>query len=149
MSEGVEMKEETAALQNEAWGLLKPTQMIHLATWDGEHPRVRPVSLIFDQGRFWFCTGSNDTKVGQIEAHPVFEFSLMLEKGDSRGTLRCSGSAEIITDMETKSAMAGKIPFFSDYWNTPDDPTFCLIELLVEHVEFMAPGEMVSKSFKV
>ena len=143
------MKEETALLKKEAWGLLKPMQMINLATWDGEFPRVRPVSLIFDQERFWFCTGSNDAKVSQMENHPVFEFSIMLEKGDSRGTLRCSGATKIIIDMETKSTMAGRIPFFSDYWETADDPTFCLVELLVEQVEFMPPGEMLSKSFKV
>ncbi len=143
------MKEETTSLQKEAWDYLKPTQMIDLATWDGEYPRLRPVSLIFDQGRFWFCTGSNDAKVSQMENYPVFEFSLLLENGDSRGTLRCAGATEIVANMETKKTMAGRIPFFSDYWDTPDDPTFCLVELLVKQVELMPPGEMLSKKFKV
>ena len=143
------MIEENTSLQKEAWDYLKPTQMIHLATWDGEYPRVRPVSLIFDRERFWFCTGANDTKVGQIENHAVFEFSIMLEKGDSRGTLRCSGATEIISNMETKKLMAGKIPFFSDYWERADDPTFCLVELMVKEVELMPPGDMLSTKFKV
>ena len=136
-------------LKEEAWGLLKPTQMIHLATWDGKKPRVRPVSLIFDDDRFWFCTGSNDTKVNQVQNHPVFEFSLMLEKDKYRGTLRCSGKTEIVTDKETRQVMAGRIPFFSDYWETAEDPTFCLVELKVDQVEFMRPGEMLAQGFLI
>jgi len=31
--------------------------------------------------------------------------------------------------------MPDVIPFFSQYWNTPDAPTFCLVELLIEDVE--------------
>ena len=143
------MDGKTVSLKKEAWDLLKPTQMIHLATWDGEYPRVRPVSLIFNQDKFWFCTGSNDAKVSQLENHPVFEFSLMLEKNDYRGTLRCSGETKITTDMETKKLMAGRIPFFSEYWETHKDPTFCLIELKVKQLEFMRPGEMVAHSFDV
>ena len=50
-------------LKREAWTWLKPVQMIHLATWDSAHPRVRPVSLIFDEGRFWICTGTKEAKV--------------------------------------------------------------------------------------
>lgn len=141
------MEKMPAALREEILGLLKPVQMIHLATWDGKYPRVRPVSLIFSDGEFWFCTGTNDAKTGQIASHPVFEFSLMLEKGDSRGTLRCSGAAETVSDMETKRAMSARIPFFGDYWETPEDPTFCLVRLSVEMVEYMRPGEMVAQSF--
>jgi len=143
------MGESTPDLKMEAWSWLKPVQMIHLATEDGSIPRVRPVSLIVNEGRFWTCTGSNDSKVGQLEQNPAFEFSLMLEKGDSRGTLRCSGNALIVTDPGIKSMMASRIPFFDSYWETPEDPTFCLIELHVEHVEFMRPCEMISTRFTV
>lgn len=140
---------ENSELKKEAWRWLKHTQTVELATWDGEYPRVRPMSLIFDEGRFWVCTGSNDAKVRQLEAHPTFEFSLMLKKGDEGGTLRCSGPAKIVNDMETKSVMSGRIPFFGSYWETPEDPTFCLIELLVKDVEYMPPGEMLAKRFSV
>lgn len=143
------MTESNPDLKKEAWSWLKPVQMIHLATLDGSLPRVRPVSLIFDEGKFWTCTGTNDSKVRQLEQNPGFEFSLMLEKDDSRGTLRCSGNALIVTDSDVRSMMASKIPFFDSYWETPEDPTFCLIELHVEDVEFMRPGDMTSTRFKV
>ena len=134
-------------LKKEAWGWLKPTQTVHLATWDGKRPRVRPVSLIFEEGRFWVSTGSEDAKVAQIGKHPVFEFSLMLEGEGGTGTLRCSGAAWIVTDPGTKGSMAEGIPFFDQYWETPEDPTFCLIELKVKDVEYMRPGEMVADRF--
>jgi len=65
--------------REEALSVLKNVQMVHVATWDGEFPRVRPMSLVYDGGRFWVCTGSSDAKARQLEAHPVFEFSLLLE----------------------------------------------------------------------
>jgi uncharacterized pyridoxamine 5'-phosphate oxidase family protein len=136
-------------LKREAWGWLKPTQTIHLATWDGKHPRVRPVSMIFEEGRFWVSTGASDAKVEQIEKNPVFEFSLMLEDDKGAGTLRCTGGAQVVKDHETRAMMAERIPFFSQFWETPDDPSFCLIELKVEDVELMKPGEMVSSRFSV
>jgi general stress protein 26 len=136
-------------LKKEVWGWLKPAQTVHLATWDGNRPRVRPVSLIFEEGRFWVSTGSGDAKVSQIESNPVFEFSLMLEGEGGTGTLRCSGTAGIVTDPGTKGSMAGRIPFFGQYWETPDDPTFCLVELRVMDVEYMRPGEMVADRFSV
>ncbi len=143
------MSKNTSELKREAWACLKPVQMIHLATWDGKYPRVRPVSLIFDDDRFWFCTGTEDAKVGQLKKNPVFEFSIMLEKGDSRGTMRCSGNAWRITDPVVKSGMAARIPFFDQYWDNPDDPTYCLFELQVKDIEFMRPGEMTSTRFQV
>jgi uncharacterized pyridoxamine 5'-phosphate oxidase family protein len=143
------MVEKDPELMREAWGWLKQTQTVHLATWDGRHPRVRPVSLIFDEDRFWVSTGASDAKVKQIEEHPVFEFSLMLKKEDEGGTLRCSGAAGIVTDMGTKSMISRRIPFFSQYWDSPEDPTFCLIELLVKEVEYMRPGEMTARRFSV
>jgi len=142
------MSKANTVLREEVWNFLKPVQMVHLATWDGTHPRVRPVSLIFNNGRFWFCTGSSDAKVGQIEKYPVFEFSLMLKKDESRGTIRCSGSTRTVTDLDEKRRMADAIPFFGQYWDTPDDPTFYLVELLIENVEFMKPGEMLAVRFK-
>ncbi|MBN2585951.1 MAG: pyridoxamine 5'-phosphate oxidase family protein [Candidatus Fermentibacteraceae bacterium] len=143
------MPDTESKLKSEAWAWLGPVQTVHLATWDGTSPRVRPVSLIFDDGRFWLCTGSADAKVRQLEQDPGFEFSLMLEKGDFSGTLRCSGRARIAADPEEKSRMSARIPFFGQYWESPEDPSYCLVELHVKDVEFMRPGEMTSTRFKV
>lgn len=143
------MNDKNPELKKEAWGWLKHTQTVHLATWDGEHPRVRPVSMIFDEERFWVSTGCSDAKMDQIEQYPVFEFSLLLENDEGAGTLRCTGTTRIVTDLETKSMMAERIPFFSQFWDSPEEDSYCLIELMVERAEFMRPGEMYGTNFSV
>jgi len=143
------MSDFNESLREEAWGWLEQVQIIHLATWDGESPRVRPVSLIFDEGRFWVSTGSRDAKVSQIEDNPVFEFSLVLQGEESKGSLRCSGSAGIVEDQETRSRISRSIPFFGQFWDTPEDPSYCLIELVVVEGEYMRPKEMTAHRFSV
>lgn len=74
---------------------------------------------------------------------------MMLEKKGSRGTLRGFGRTRMITDTDEKRDVAGMIPFFADYWLSPDDPSFCPFELLVESLEHMRPGEIESKAIAV
>jgi len=136
-------------LKREAWGWLKPVQMIHLATWDGAMPRVRPVSLVYEEERFWVATGTREAKAVQIAANPVFEFSLVLQGEGSNGTFRGSGRARIASDPGEKRRIAAKIPFFKEYWESPDEESFCLIELGVSDVEFMRPHEMTAVKFRV
>jgi len=131
--------------REEALSVLKGVQMVHVATWDGEFPRVRPMSLVYEGGRFWICTGSSDAKARQLAAHPVFEFSLLLEGEGCRGTLRGSGHSRIVTDPVERRMVAGLVPFFSEYWQSPDEPSFFPVELLVERLEHMRPGEMHSE----
>jgi len=106
---------------------------------------VRPMSLVYEGGRFWICTGSSDAKARQLAAHPVFEFSLLLEGEGCRGTLRGSGHSRIVTDPVERRMVAGLVPFFSEYWQSPDEPSFFPVELLVERLEHMRPGEMHSE----
>jgi uncharacterized pyridoxamine 5'-phosphate oxidase family protein len=137
------------ALKREAWGWLKPVQLIHLATWDGTMPRVRPVSLVFEEERFWVATGTREAKAVQIAGNPAFEFSLTLQGEGSSGTFRGSGLARLVDDIEEKRRIAAKIPFFGEYWESPEQESFCLIELGVSEVEFMRPHEMTAVKFRV
>lgn len=143
------MTDRNTDLKREAWGWLRHTQTVFLATWDGKHPRVRPVSMIYDDERFWVSTGSEDSKVEQIERYPVFEFSMLLKEDGKEGTLRCSGNVRIVEDMDTKRKMSERIPFFKVFWETPEDPAFCLIELLVREAELLRPKEMTAERFSV
>jgi len=131
--------------REEALGLLRDVQKVHVATWDGEFPRVRPMTLVYRDEKFWVCTGSMDAKAGQIASHPVFEFSLLLEGDGCMGTLRGSGRARMVTEPDERREVAGFIPFFADYWKSPDDPSFFPVELLVDRLEHMRPGEMHSE----
>jgi len=142
-------KKVTMDRRKEALALLNLQQIVHFATWDGKRPRVRPMSLVYDGKRFWMCTGSKDAKTKQLALYPVFEFSLMLQTKGSRGTLRGSGRTRMVTETKEKRVVAGIIPFFADYWLSPDDPSFCPFELLVDSMEHMRPGEIDSKAIAV
>jgi len=63
-------------------------QNVFLATAEGDQPRLRPVTLIRFQNRFFFATGSDNAKVKQIRNNPKAEFCLMFGRKGSRGTIR-------------------------------------------------------------
>ena len=136
-------------IKKEIWGYLKNYQTIHLATIDGDIPRVRPVTLAYLDSRFWLFTGAKDAKTMQIQAHPKVEFSLTVKKGENSGTVRAYGTANIVQDQETKAKMADLCEYFKDYWKTPDDPTYALIEFLIEEIEYMRPSEMVAHKYQL
>ncbi len=136
-------------LKREVLGHLGKMQTVHLATWDGERPRVRPVSMICDGERMWVSTGCSDAKVPQMREHPVFEVSMILEGEESLGSLRISGRVRFVRDISEKAAVAELMPFFSQFWETPEDPTYCLVELQPEEMELMRPTETVGRRFRV
>ena len=137
----------TPNAKKEIFAHFKDFQTIHLATHDGKSPRVRPVTLAYLDGRFWVLTGSGDAKMRQLARDPSFEFCLMLEKKKERGTLRASGRARIVRDRKTKASVAGKVPWFSNYWKDPGHQGYGLIGLDVSAIEYMRPGEMESEKY--
>jgi len=51
----------------EAWSHFKDFQHVSLATIESDQPRVRPVTLIYFDKRFWITTDSWSAKVKQIQ----------------------------------------------------------------------------------
>jgi len=143
------MTEKDKQLKQKVWKWFKTVQTVHLATWDGKYPRVRPMALIYHEDKFWVSTGASAAKVEQITSNPAFEFSMTLERDEGMGILRCSGVADVVEDNETKASIAGKIPMFHRYWDSPKDPGYGLIHLKVEEVDVNLPGEMISRKFKI
>jgi hypothetical protein len=50
------------------------------------------------------------------------------------------GNAFIIKSRPVRVTMAKAIPFFKAYWKTPDDLSFCLIQIKLRNIEYMPPG---------
>ena len=61
---------------------LKETQFVALATFDGMRPRVRPMTLIYLDRRFWMVTSSSSNKVTQIKQNPNVEFTYQFTDKD-------------------------------------------------------------------
>lgn len=143
------MAEEFKDFKAEIWGHFKDYQHVFLATDEGGQPRVRPVTLVnFDQ-RFWVLTGANNAKVRQIRKNPKTEFCLLFEEGGHHGYIRAAGFAKNITDRETKVKVAKHCDFFSEHWKSPDDPNYTLLELKLNEIEYLRPNEIVARKFKL
>lgn len=61
------MNNKISKVKDEVWNYFKDSQSIFLATSEGNRPRVRPVTLIYFDRKFWIITGTNSNKVAQIQ----------------------------------------------------------------------------------
>lgn len=133
----------------EVWAHFKDFQYVFLATVEGNQPRVRPVTLIYFDKRFWITTDTRSAKVKQIQENPKMEFCLYLQKEDKDCYARVAGIAQIIKDREAKSKIARYCDFFSRHWEGVDDPTYTLIEICPIEIEYLRPGEYSAQKFKL
>jgi general stress protein 26 len=115
--------------------------MVFLATSEGDQPRVRPVGLGYFDEKFWIVTGTNNAKTEQIRKNPKVEFCLLLEEGKNLGYVRGAGLAQIIQDRETKIKIGKRSEWFSEFYKSPDDPNYTLINLCPTEIEYLKTGE--------
>ena len=113
---------------------------------EGDQPRVRPVTLIYFDGKLWITTGTRDAKVKQIQGNPKTEFCLYFREGDKDGYIRVSGISRIINNRKTKAKIAEHFDSFSEHWKSVDDPNYTLIEILPKEIEYLS--EYLVQRFK-
>ena len=143
------MSASIAEVQKEVWNLLKPSQCVYLATAEGDQPRVRPVTLLDIDRRFWIATGRRSAKARQILRNPNVEFCLPLTETCGTGYLRIAGVATAEEDSETRRRIGDQISFLREYWSGPDDPNVILIRITRVEIEYLKPGEMTAVTFLV
>lgn len=136
-------------LKKEVWSYFKDMQVVYLATVDGDAPRVRPVTLIHFDKKMWVTTGSSSAKIMQIKANSNIEFCLLLGDGENSGYIRGGGTAEIISDAETRKMIADNTPFFKTFWKDTDDPGYALLRIHVKDIEYVCPGKMKTERFSL
>jgi len=134
-------------LKKEVWAYFEKFQTVYLATCDGDQPRLRPVSLIHFNDKFWVATGTENAKVKQIHKNNNIEFCMFLESGENSGYIRGAGEAVIVKDRETKKLLADNMPFFNEYWKEVDDPNYTLIGIIIREIEYLKPGVLEIERF--
>lgn len=120
----------------------KETQFVALATFDGMRPRVRPMTLICLDRRFWMVTSTFSNKVTQIKQNPNVEFTYQFTENDEDCCIRILGKAKIIKDKDSKTGIANRIGFFKDHWSGPEDPDYTLLEVLPDELQYVSPSGM-------
>jgi len=143
------MIDELHDIKQEAWSRFKDFEYVMLATEEGEQPRVRPVTLISYDHKFWVATGTKDAKIAQIQENQHIEICLQFQVETGGGYVRVAGKGEIVTDHETKKKLAEHIDYFDKHWTDVDDPNFTLLLIVPSEVEYLPPGVMKAEKFKV
>lgn len=143
------MDEKIKDLRAEVGRRFEGEQHIFLATDEKGQPRVRPVTLVNYDKKFWILTGANDAKVKQIRENPKMEFCLLFKEGEHSGYIRAIGLAKIISDRDAKAKVAKNCSFFSEHWKSPDDPKYALLELKLDEVEYIRPNEVTTRKFRL
>ena len=146
---GIVMNDKMSKVKDEVWNYFKDSQYIFLSTSEENQPRVRPVTLIYFDKKFWITTGTNNNKVAQIQKNPKIEFCLIVKKEGRQGYVRGTGLAKIIKDKKQKEKIAKHCDFFSEFWESPDDPNYTLIELSINEIEYLRPDEINVCKFKI
>lgn len=124
-------------------------QHVFLASTEGNQPRVRPVTLIYLRSGFYVATGSDDAKTSQIQRNPRVEFCLLVEEGESKGTIRAECVANLVKDEEIRAHIFEKIPFMKEFFKTPKDPKYALIKLEPKVFEYMKPSSIQSQKIRL
>lgn len=135
-------------IKNEIWSFFKKTQPIYLSTIDKDIPRVRPVTLIHFNEKFWVATGSEDSKMSQIRTNCNFEFCKTISNGEKTGYIRGAGDITIIHDVETKKMLLNNIDFISHFWKDPADVGYSLLQLNIREIEYLKIGEMIANKYE-
>jgi len=115
-------------------------QHVFLATVDGSQPRVRPVTLINFDGKFWIMTDTWSEKVKQIRKNPKVESSFVFKKGNIDCCIRVTGFAGIIKDKQIKARLAAHCDFFSKHWKNVDDPNYTLLQISPSEAKYVTPS---------
>ena len=114
--------------------------LMYLATCNDNQPRVRVMALIHYDHEIWCCSPASRPKVQQIRNNNNIEFCLLTQKDKQFHNIRGIGKAIEIVDLETRKELSQQIPFFLEYWATPDDPEFVLYRLDLDQIEYHPPG---------
>lgn len=110
-----------------------------LATTEGTQPKVRPMMpYLTDDGDFLVATFANKRVVSQVKNNPQIELCYI----DRRMNFaRITGKATISSDQEKKDMVWNNVPMLRQYFSSPNDPGFTLIEIITQTVEASTPQQ--------
>ena len=125
--------------REEVLNQIKKFQHVFLATVDGDQPRVRPVTLISFEDKYWVMTDKGSEKLKQIQKNPKVEISFLFKKKDLDCCLRIIGLAEIVQELNVKKKLAEHCDFFSLHWQSVEDPNYALLQIIPHEALYVTP----------
>jgi len=107
----------------------------HLATIDGDQPRLRPVSPVrTDQFTVYIANLRMYGKTAEIAANPKVELCYLDDKHDQ---VRITGVAEVLTDRTLLQEIWDTNPLLRQYLGSIDNPALIVYRVRPTRVRFM------------
>ena len=118
-----------------ATAVVKADRFPHLATIDGDRPRVRPVSPVRTDGFTVYVANLRAYhKTGEIAANPNVELCYLDEAHDQ---VRVTGAAEVVTDRPLLEEIWAANPLMRQYLGSLDNPQLLVYRIVPSRVRFM------------
>jgi len=107
----------------------------HLATIDGDQPRLRPVSPVRTDGFTVYVANLRSYhKTGEIAANPKVELCYLDEHHNQ---VRITGLAEVVTDRALLQEIWEANPLLRQYLGSLDNPELILYRVVPSCVRYM------------
>lgn len=107
----------------------------HLATIDGDRPRVRPVSPVRTEGFTVYVANLRSYhKTAEIAANPNVELCYL---DDGHDQVRISGRAEVVADRAVLESIWADNPLLRGYLGSLDNPELVVYRITPTRVRFM------------
>ncbi len=98
-----------------------PVVFVATAGLDGK-PKVRPFQFMLEQdGKLWFCTGSQKDVYREMQKNPYVEISA---SSPNSVWARISGKAVFKDDEEVKKTILSENELVRSIYETPENPVF-------------------------
>ncbi len=125
--------------KEEVFDLIADAGFGFLATLENEQPRVRPMMpYLTEEGDMLLAVLSTSRTIEQVKENPRVEICYVDRK---MAFCRVSGTAKISDSLDKKAVVFENVPMLRQYFGSPEDPNFVLIEIDTGSVEAMAPHQ--------
>ncbi len=135
MSKPTQKPLEPAEVASLALAVLAADRFPHLATIDGDQPRLRPVSPVKTDGFIVYVANLRSYhKTVEIEANPKVELCYLDDKHDQ---VRITGVAEVVTDRDLLQEIWDANPLLRQYLGSIANPELILYCIRPTRVSYM------------
>jgi general stress protein 26 len=118
-----------------ALGVIQADRFPHLASIDGDKPRVRPVSPVrTDHFTVYVANLRSYHKTAEIAANPNVELCYM---DDGHNQVRISGKAEVLSDRKLLAEIWESNPLLRQYLGSIDNPELIVYRITPARVRYM------------
>ncbi|MGI9176195.1 MAG: pyridoxamine 5'-phosphate oxidase family protein [Rhodothermales bacterium] len=118
-----------------AAAVIKADRFPHLATLDGDQPRLRPVSPVRTEGfTVYIANLRSYHKTGEIEANPKVELCYL---DGEHNQVRITGRADVLTDRTLLQEIWDTNPLLRHYLGSPGNPDLIVYRIVPSRVRYM------------